>query len=90
MNFKAMTGPRPEGKVKMGLANADKLEGPYIIQPEPITANDRVTEDGYAFIYDGKFALLTTDNHGINESVGGILWTSGTNIYGGDCSVSYV
>jgi hypothetical protein len=71
-----MTVPRPEGKVKMGLAIADKLEGPYIIQPEPITTNDRVIEDGYAFMYEGKFALLTTDNHGIIESGGGILWTS--------------
>jgi hypothetical protein len=74
--FKSMTGPRPEGKVKMGLAIADKLEGPYIIQPEPITTNDRVIEDGYAFMYEGKFALLTTDNYGIIESGGGILWTS--------------
>jgi hypothetical protein len=71
-----MTGPRPEGKVKMGLAIADKLEGPYIIQPEAITTNDRVIEDGYAFMYEGKFALLTTDNHGMIEEGGGILWTS--------------
>jgi hypothetical protein len=74
--FKSMTGPRPEGKVKMGLAIADKLEGPYIIQPGSITANDRVIEDGYAFMYEGKFALLTTDNHGMIEEGGGILWTS--------------
>jgi hypothetical protein len=79
--FKAMTGPRPEGKVKMGLGIADKLEGPYIIQPNPITANDRGIEDGYAFIYNGKFALLTTDNHGMIESGGGILWTSEDGIH---------
>lgn len=79
--FKAMTGPRPEGKVKMGLAIANKLEGPYIIQPHFITANDRVIEDGYAFIYNGKFALLTTDNHGMIEEGGGILWTSDDGIH---------
>lgn len=74
--FKAMTGPRPDGKVSMGLAIADKLEGPYVIQPTPITANDRVIEDGYAFRWRGHICLLTTDNHGMLEEGGGLLWTS--------------
>lgn len=82
--FKAMTGPRPTGRVKMGLAIANKIEGPYIIQPNSITANDRVIEDGYAFMYNGKFALLTTDNHGIIEEGGGILWTSEDGIHFND------
>ena len=61
---------------KMGLAIANNLTGPYIQLKEPVTANDKAIEDGYAFMYNGKFALLTTDNHGMIESGGGILWTS--------------
>ncbi len=63
-------------KARMGLAVAENLEGPYVQLPFPVTANDRNIEDGYAFLYNGKFALLTTDNHGIIEAGGGILWTS--------------
>jgi len=74
--FKGMSGPRPEGKVSMGLAISDKLEGPYIIQPYPITANESVIEDGYAFLWRNQICLLTTDNHGILEKGGGLLWTS--------------
>ncbi|MFK5974315.1 MAG: glycoside hydrolase family protein [Flavobacteriaceae bacterium] len=63
-------------KSKMGLAIAENLEGPYVQMPFPVTKNDQTIEDGYAFMYKGEFALLTTDNHGIIESGGGILWTS--------------
>lgn len=65
----------------MGLAVAENLEGPYVQMPFPVTANDRNIEDGYAFMYQGKFALLTTDNHGMVESGGGILWTSDDGIH---------
>jgi hypothetical protein len=58
---------------RMGAAIADKLEGPYVHQPNPISSNQRRVEDGYAFIMDGKFYLLTTDNHGVNVRGGG-LW----------------
>ncbi len=61
---------------RMGLAVAESLEGPYIQMPFPVTANDRNIEDGYAFLYKDQFALLTTDNYGIIEAGGGILWTS--------------
>jgi hypothetical protein len=60
----------------MGLAVAENLEGPYVQMPFPVTVNDRNIEDGYAFMYKGKYALLTTDNYGIIEAGGGILWTS--------------
>lgn len=60
----------------MGVAIADKLEGPYAIQPEPITANDKVIEDGTAFQWDDKICLITTDNHGMIERGGGLLWVS--------------
>ena len=63
-------------KARMGLAVAENLEGPYVQMPFPVTTNDRNIEDGYAFLYKDKFALLTTDNHGMIEAGGGILWTS--------------
>ncbi len=72
--FKA--APGLQGHVQMGVAIADKLEGPYIIQPEPITANDRGIEDGYAFLWRGHICLITTDNHGILDEGGGLLWVS--------------
>lgn len=74
--FKAMTGPRPNGKVKMGVAISTKLTGPYVIQDKPITANELAIEDGYAFIWRKHVCLLTTDNHGILEKGGGLLWKS--------------
>ncbi len=62
---------------KMGLAIAEKLEGPYVIQPEPVTANKQTIEDGYAFLgKDGMVHLITTDNHGIIEKGGGLHWQS--------------
>ena len=78
--FKAMTGPRPKGRVRMGVAIADKVEGPYIIQEKSITANDCTIEDGYAFLWNNKICLLTTDNHGILEHGGGLLWVSDNGI----------
>lgn len=74
--FKSMTGPRPAGKIKMGVAVSDKLEGPYTIYKDPITNNNVAIEDGYAFMWNNKVRLLTTDNHGILEEGGGLLWTS--------------
>lgn len=76
---------RPDGKyllyyksakAKMGVAVADQLEGPYVHQPTPFTTNQTAIEDGYAFASGGKFYFLTTDNHGILERGGGLLWES--------------
>jgi len=61
---------------RMGLAIAERIDGPYIQQKQPITSNQRTIEDGYAFIYKEKICLLTTDNHGILEKGGGLLWVS--------------
>lgn len=72
--FKAKAGSK--GKVSMGVAIADKLEGPYIIQQNPITTNDTRVEDGYAFYWKNHICLLTTDNHGLLEKGGGLLWIS--------------
>lgn len=63
-------------KSQMGVAFAEKIEGPYVMYPEPVTKNNKAIEDGYAFIYNDKICLLTTDNHGILEAGGGILWKS--------------
>jgi lysophospholipase L1-like esterase len=66
-----------DGKnAKMGLAIAENLEGPYVQLPFPVTQNEQTVEDGYAMMLDGKFCLLTTDNHGLIEKGGGILWKS--------------
>jgi len=75
---------------KMGLAIADSLEGPYIIQKEPITANDMTIEDGYAFIdKQGIVHLITTDNFGILEKGGGLHWTAGDGIHFGPPSPAF-
>lgn len=60
----------------MGVAVAERLEGPYEIHDSPITANDRTIEDGTAFLWGEKICLVTTDNHGIIERGGGLLWVS--------------
>jgi len=96
-NYKASNGvnnpaflPHPSGgyflyfkseKARMGLAIAENLEGPYVPLPFPVTSNNRSIEDGYSFIYGDKFALITTDNHGMIEEGGGILWTSEDGIH---------
>ena len=60
----------------MGLAIAENIEGPYVQLPIPITKNKTIIEDGYAFHYNNKFYLMTTDNHGMIERGGGLLWSS--------------
>jgi len=65
-----------EWRPKMGLAIADKIEGPYIQQKLPITQNEQVIEDGYAFEFNNKVYLITTDNHGMIEFGGGLIWES--------------
>jgi len=45
-----------------------------------VTKNDKTIEDGYAFVWNGKVCLLTTDNHGTIERGGGLLWESGDGI----------
>jgi hypothetical protein len=63
-------------KHKYGVAVADKLEGPYVHHPQPVTKNKTQIEDGYAFVWKGKINLLTTDNRGIIARKGGLLWQS--------------
>ncbi|MDN5202260.1 glycoside hydrolase family protein [Fulvivirgaceae bacterium BMA10] len=64
----------------MGLAFAEQLKGPYIQLPFPITRNESIIEDGYAFYSEGKFHIITTDNHGMIERGGGLIWSSNDGI----------
>ena len=66
---------------KMGLAIAENPTGPYVQLPFPVTKNKMTVEDGYAFMYNGKFCLLTTDNHGLIQQGGGLLWSSDDGIH---------
>lgn len=74
--YKAM---KAGGLRRMGLAIADRVEGPYVFHPEPLTSNTGTIEDGYAFVEDGKINLLTTDN----DNGTGLLWTSDDGIHFG-------
>ena len=67
-------------QAKMGVAFAEQIEGPYVMYPEPVTRNNVSIEDGYAFVWNDRICLLTTDNHGILNEGGGILWNSSDGI----------
>lgn len=60
----------------MGVAIAARPGASYRVHQEPVTQNDRTIEDGYAFLLGDRIALLTTDNHGLLEKGGGLLWLS--------------
>ncbi len=66
---------------KMGVAISENPEGPYVQLPLPVTRNNQAVEDGYVFVMDGEICLLTTDNHGLIEKGGGILWRSDDGIH---------
>jgi len=74
--FKA--GSPKAGEARFGLATADRLEGPYVMSPDPISPASVTVEDACAFLWHGKIRLLTTDNHGSITGVSGagVLWTS--------------
>ena len=60
----------------MGVAIADKLEGPYLHQREKLSSNEVRVEDGYAYEQEGRIHLVTTDNYGHYTHGGGLFWTS--------------
>lgn len=70
---------------RMGLAIADKLEGPYVFEKEPLTSNETTIEDGYAFQDGGNICLLTTHN----DAGTGYLWRSDDGIRFGDPIVGF-
>lgn len=65
-----------DGGIKYGVAISDTLSGPFVMVDKPVTSNNHTVEDGYAFLYKGRICVLTTDNHGIIEEGGGLLWCS--------------
>jgi hypothetical protein len=73
----------------IGLAVGENIEGPYVQLPFPVTANPKPIEAPVPFMYQGKFALLTTDNHGIIETGGGLLWISDDGIHFNDFEQGY-
>ncbi|MEN9361924.1 MAG: hypothetical protein RL095_3459 [Verrucomicrobiota bacterium] len=72
--YKAMKPGKGEVR-KMGLAVADKVEGPYRFEKEPLTDNKGTIEDGFAFHLGGKVNLLVTDCHGEGYG-GGMIYQS--------------
>lgn len=70
--YKAKESWKKTDPRKMGVAIAKNIEGPYIHHKTPVTDNDRIIEDGYAFIENGEIYMLTTDNN--NRA--GLLWRS--------------
>lgn len=70
---------------RFGVAIADRLEGPYVFLPQPVTNNDRIIEDGHAFIENGKVHLLTTDN--VHRT--GLMWVSGDGVEFGPPELGY-
>lgn len=75
-----------EGDVpRMGVAIADRIEGPYAHYPNPLTSNTRTIEDGYVFMEDQEIWLLTTDN----DRGAGLLWRSDDGLDFGDPTVGF-
>lgn len=65
-----------------GVAVSDKLEGPYKIYPNRVTADDVQLEDAYAFEFDGKVCMLSRDYMGSKGTRGGgLLWVSSDGYY---------
>ncbi|WP_404308353.1 glycoside hydrolase family protein [Neorhodopirellula lusitana] len=62
---------------RMGVAIADRVEGPYVFNAEPLTSNKTTIEDGYAFVENEKVYLLTTSN----RDGTGFLWASDDGIH---------
>lgn len=70
---------------RMGVAVANKLEGPYVFNPKPLTSNKTTIEDGYAFNENKKVFLLTTHN----REGAGYLWASDDGIRFADPTVGF-
>ena len=61
---------------KMGLAVSRTLQGPYVRLKQPVASSKTEIEDAYAFIENGTFHLITTDNNGAVKRGGGLLFSS--------------
>lgn len=70
---------------RMGVAIANKLEGPYVFEKEPLTNNKTEIEDEYAFVENGEIHLITTHN----KEGTGYLWTSADGLKFGEPILSF-
>jgi hypothetical protein len=70
--YKAMKPGKGEVR-RMGVAIADKVDGPYRFEKEALTANKGTIEDGFAFLLNGEVCLLVTDCHGAGKG-GGMIY----------------
>ncbi|HBQ64556.1 MAG TPA: hypothetical protein DD727_06480, partial [Clostridiales bacterium] len=73
----------------MGLAIAEKIEGLYRRLPEPVVSIGSTLEDAYAYIENGKFYLLTTDNRGYIKKKGGLLFESADGMHFNDVKAGF-
>lgn len=73
-------GAKQQMSSRYGYAVADNVEGPYRLSDAFCTDNIAYIEDATAFVWDGKFCLLTNDNFGAHTGTAGagILWRSDT------------
>lgn len=79
---------------KMGLAIADRLEGPYRKHPEnPIidySGDGKKMEDPYVFLRDGRFhMIMADDNEGVVRKHGGIYVTSDDGVHWSEPALAY-
>lgn len=72
--YKAMKPGRGEVR-RMGVAIADRVEGPYRFEKQPLTSNEGTIEDGFAFHLNGEICLLVTDCHSKGYG-GGMIYRS--------------
>jgi len=77
--YKAMKPGKGEVR-RMGVAVADRVEGPYRFEKEPLAANEGTIEDGFAFRLNGEVCLLVTDCHGAGYG-GGMIYHSRDGIH---------
>ncbi|MGJ8642600.1 MAG: glycoside hydrolase family protein [Luteolibacter sp.] len=70
---------------RMGVAIADKLEGPYVFEKEPLTNNRTEIEDEYAYVENGEIHLVTTHN----KAGTGYLWSSEDGLKFGEPILSF-
>jgi len=79
-----------DGIRRMGLAIADRIEGPYRRNGTgPVVGFDGPIEDEYVFIENGKFHMICTDNHGRFMRQGGLHLDSEDGIHWPVCKQGY-
>jgi len=80
---KSVIPKQPKGSAyTYGVAVAENLEGPYIIQNEKVTPPKMQLEDAYAFTMKDSVYLMSRDfGASLGNSGGGLLWQSKDGFY---------